>query len=1288
VEDIDEGETTVGAPVEKRRRLAVIMFTDIEGPTVLVRQLGQERAREIVGHHNDLLKRHIEENGAGTIEKFTGDGVFATFEHPSDAINCAIDIQRELHSFSETHGLDFPFRIRIGLHLGEIVYGSESAGEIVSQHINCAARVMGIADGGQILTTIGVFEAARGLQFGESSAFLEWANHGEFNLKGIGPSELYEVSDTRIRRPEPPTSTAKVTHSASMRRLENLGYEIHSRIGQGSMGVVYLAETPSTDDGKKADVVAIKMLASTLEDDPEARERFTRETKVISTLDHPGIIRVDQVHTDDSPPFFTMEWVEGKPVTEVAAGMSWENKAELIAKVCDALGHAHQHAVVHRDLKPSNILVRSGGQPVILDFGLSMAFDSSASVNGTSSSGIIGTPVYLSPEQAESRTDIGPAADIYSMGALLHEVITGEPPFTGPSVREILDAHVHEDPVLPTFKNPSVPDALQRVCLMALEKAPGDRYPTASEMAEDLRRFVRGDPVLTRPRLYDNLVRNRASRHRNEVGRWYRDHLITPFEHAALAFAYKRLVRGGAESLMEARLLKAGVLMLYLAGWLIVNGTAIWLTQHWGEGFLEERWVRVGVGIAPAVIANGLWWFFFIRRSFQRAYVMMIVGIVAMPLALGIILFEAADAYQITLLAEAWFFDEDATLLSPDQGIANSQMFINFGLCVLFALWATQRSRTVAASALSTIYVVLFFQVILDFKGLLTVIQNDDWATYALYQVPLVAVLIGAGYLFAERFHRRDQCVPWFVGAFLILIAASQSMAIVGPDEWAFRNWQAEHAANDELLAMEPAAVIQYRAEMKTRLSELSARISELEEKIADQASANRPKDDVDRLRGELESGQRAHAEVVAESEHAEFVLEDYKNSFKATTWFHEQIVEKGHRPAIGLAEFLVGFIYLAMALGLRRHMAVEALPAYTILIWLSPLAVLGGLTYMDVNWPGSWFSIALFGEPVPPPSLTLLVLALGSVIAAALVQSRVFVLVGLGFSAYALWLLGARYLQATDSWPIAVLLSGLVVTAAVVVRELLRPSLEEIDPLAGGLMKPAGNPVSGVPAAMDNQTAATGSGKPEPVAQSSSRIPGGAYRWRIVAALFVAVALGAGAAFMLGDPDAPEPSQAEASRPQPADGGTSPTERPADENKGKGEAAFDRGEDLRRSGQFAAAVEAYTEAIKSDSENKGAYYGRAKSHSRLGQHERAIEDWSQYLRIGPGTPFTFQNRGDAYLKSGNLEAALRDYQEAVALAPDSIMIPNGIAWLLATTPDPGARSGVDAIRFAKRAVE
>ncbi len=1034
-----------GRPEGGQRRLAVILFSDIEGSTVLVRQLGQARAAEVVGCHNEVLRSCIEGEFAGHIDKFTGDGVFATFNHPSDAIGAALKIQSAMVTFSQDNKLPFPFRIRIGLHLGELVVGSGTAGELVSQHINRAARVMGAADGGQILTTVGVYEAARGFNLAQDDEFLQWVNHGEFNLKGLGPAELFEIADTRYRVPLPPESASKGKRPVNLRSIEAQGYEVHRRIGQGSMGVVYLAERSSKQADEASKLVAIKALISSLEDNAEAHGRFVREPKLISELDHPGIIKIDEVNTEGAPPFFSMEWVEGAPIIEAAENLTWCKKAELFANVCDGLNHAHQASIVHRDLKPANILVKSGGQPVILDFGLSLAFDPTSSpVASGSSSGILGTPLYLSPEQAEGQENIGPSVDIYALGAILYEALTGKPPYDSGSVRHILDAQVHEDPELPSIRNPEIPDGLQRICLTALEKDPKDRYTDIAAMAEDLRRFADGETITTRPRLYNNLIRNRASRHDREVGRWFEDRLITPFEHAALGFAYRRLLREGTESLMESRLLRSNVLLLYLSGWFILNGTAIWLIIHWGSGLLEERWIRILVGVFPAVLTNSLWWFFFKRGSYQRAYVMMIVGVMAMPLAFGIVLFEIHDLYQPDFL-KAWFKSDDTLLQGP---ITNSQLFINMSISALwcgFVLWQT---RTVVASSLLVIMLIAVTQTIIDFEGLLGFIEHENWASLTLREIPLAIVFLGAGYLLSRCWQRQDQSVPVFIGAFALIIVASQSIAVFGPTEWLFRGWQneADRVGAMEFLTLPEA---QFQAHITARLKNSKQHVDDIQGRISQLPTDETMQIEREKLDNKLLRANADYEAVTVKTSEENLQYKSYKGSLMGSEWFRNQIVERGLNASIGFAEILTGFIYLILALFLRRRLAVEALPAYTILIWLSPVAALGGLAFIDGTWPDSWFSLSVFGSDIPPTSLAMLIAAAGSVLSAARLQSRMVVLVGLGFSAYSLWILGAQYLREEPSWPQLVLLLGLSIIIYVVGRELHHRSAEEIDPLA-----------------------------------------------------------------------------------------------------------------------------------------------------------------------------------------------------------------------------------------------
>ncbi|MDP7098943.1 MAG: hypothetical protein QF511_10625, partial [Rhodospirillales bacterium] len=181
----------------------------------------------------------------------------------------------------------------------------------------------------------------------------------------------------------------------------------------------------------------------------------------------------------------------------------------------------------------------------------------------------------------------------------------------------------------------------------------------------------------------------------------------------------------------------------------------------------------------------------------------------------------------------------------------------------------------------------------------------------------------------------------------------------------------------------------------------------------------------------------------------AGYVFNEYRYSFSATEWFQRQIVKRGLGPTIGLAEMITGLTFLGLGLVLRRKMAVEALPAYTVLIWLSSIVFLGGLAFMDLSWPKSWFNFSILSKNVPPTSFLLLILSASAVLLAAKIQSRVFIFIGLLFTSYSLWVLGIKYIPKQPAWPIAVLCAGLLVIVFVVTSELRRRPAEEIDPIA-----------------------------------------------------------------------------------------------------------------------------------------------------------------------------------------------------------------------------------------------
>ena len=280
-------------------------------------------------------------------------------------------------------------------------------------------------------------------------------------------------------------------------------YEILDEIGRGGMGVVYRAHQVSLNR-----VVALKIIgAGRLASEAEVT-RFQIEAETAARLDHPNVVAVHEVADHQGQCFFTMQYVPGRNLSDLMKSrtVSVREAARYIHEVALAIAHAHRHNVLHRDLKPSNVLIDAAGHARVTDFGLAkhLADDSEITVSGQ----ILGTPSYMSPEQAGARqSQVGPATDIYSTGALLYHLLTGRPPFQGDTPMETMVQVREHDPVLPRVYNPEIPRNLEMICMKCLEKRPKHRYPAARALARDLHRFLEGEAVsLSSVKLFDRLV--------------------------------------------------------------------------------------------------------------------------------------------------------------------------------------------------------------------------------------------------------------------------------------------------------------------------------------------------------------------------------------------------------------------------------------------------------------------------------------------------------------------------------------------------------------------------------------------------------------------------------------------------------------------------------------------------------------------------------------------------------------------------------------------------------------
>jgi WD40 repeat protein/tRNA A-37 threonylcarbamoyl transferase component Bud32 len=273
------------------------------------------------------------------------------------------------------------------------------------------------------------------------------------------------------------------------------GYEVLGVLGRGGMGVVYKARQVAL--GR---LVALKMVLAGGHATHEERARFKAEAEAVARLQHPNVVQIHEVGEHQGLPFFSLEFCPGGSLAGKLDGTPWiaDRAAGLVETLAHAVQGAHDKGVVHRDLKPANVLLTEDGEPKVTDFGLAKRLDADAGQTRTGA--VLGTPSYMAPEQAGGKVrEVGPAADTYALGAILYELLTGRPPFRAATPLDTVLLVLGEEPVPPRRLNPQVPRDLETVCLRCLRKELARRYASARELAEDLGRFRRGEPVRARP---------------------------------------------------------------------------------------------------------------------------------------------------------------------------------------------------------------------------------------------------------------------------------------------------------------------------------------------------------------------------------------------------------------------------------------------------------------------------------------------------------------------------------------------------------------------------------------------------------------------------------------------------------------------------------------------------------------------------------------------------------------------------------------------------------------------
>src|SRR5437899_112901 len=312
---------------------------------------------------------------------------------------------------------------------------------------------------------------------------------------GLLETGLCALTNEDERPPEATPARHSKKTARSVEMLADLGdYELLEEIGRGGQGVVFRARQKRLNRTVALKVIGLGQWATQAH-----LKRFRLEAEAAASLDHPCIVPIYEVGERDGSCYFSMKFIEGGQLDEVAKrqAMSLRDAAQLIAKLARTVHHAHEHGILHRDIKPGNILIDAKGEPHLTDFGLARLVETESTLTRTME--VLGTPSYMAPEQARGQNEqLTRATDVYGLGAVFYQLLTGHPPFAGGTTYETVRLVLEREPRSPRLWNPKIDRDVATVCLKCLEKDPKRRYASALAVAEDLERWLRHEPIQAR----------------------------------------------------------------------------------------------------------------------------------------------------------------------------------------------------------------------------------------------------------------------------------------------------------------------------------------------------------------------------------------------------------------------------------------------------------------------------------------------------------------------------------------------------------------------------------------------------------------------------------------------------------------------------------------------------------------------------------------------------------------------------------------------------------------------
>jgi serine/threonine protein kinase len=527
------------------------------------------------------------------------------------------------------------------------------------------------------------------------------------------------------------------------------GFRLERKLGQGSLGTVYSAQ-----DEKLGRRVALKVLH--LQADAQVRRRVLDEARKAAALSDPAIVTVYSVLDETELPAIVMEFVEGYALDRFAAQLNYEQKARLLREVAQGLAAAHRHGLIHRDLKPDNVLVGPDLRPKILDFGLALSLEEAAA----QPRGFEGTPLYASPEQVQSKP-LTAASDIFSFGSLMFKVLSGRPPFEGETADEVFGAIATTAPPFLRDVAVGVPEDLQAICLACLAWNPADR-PTASEVALELGRFLVGEPVRLKPKLYDDLLRQSISEYSRQARAWEGQSIISREERDALETIHRRLLADEDHWIIDARRITLVQTILSGATWLAVVATVLTVWMLRDDLGPLWRWA-LPTGFTSVLFLAG----FAAKRAGEKVAAATFLAGAALAIAPSILCWLAewglftAPSPGVTQLFPRTFTNQQV-LISALAALATS------GLC-----WR-RLEMTGFAWTSAVLLTASYLSVLLLFNWL-----DQKPETQALWCLPLVGLQLAAFVL--ERNGRVRWTLPFHLVALVAMVGSLDVLALDGP---------------------------------------------------------------------------------------------------------------------------------------------------------------------------------------------------------------------------------------------------------------------------------------------------------------------------------------------------------------------------------------------------------------------------------------------------------------------------------------------------------------------------